>query len=121
MSLRSRGRFLRLLAVSGRSRGRATEAALSQVVPAIWNEFVRFVGDSAPAFAVGLMLSSGLQWLAARLGPPRSCSHSQCLAGVGSSSRGLAAHSGLRGLVEDCSDSGKSWTRHRRRGALFFS
>ena len=33
---------------------------------AIWNEFVRFVSDSAPAFAVGLMLSAGVQWLVAR-------------------------------------------------------
>ena len=30
---------------------------------AIWNEFARFVSDAAPAFAVGLMLSAGVQWL----------------------------------------------------------
>ena len=33
---------------------------------AIWNEFTRFVSDAAPAFAVGLMLSAGVQWLVAR-------------------------------------------------------
>ena len=33
---------------------------------AIWNEFARFVSDAAPAFAVGLMLSAGVQWLVAR-------------------------------------------------------
>jgi uncharacterized membrane protein YraQ (UPF0718 family) len=30
---------------------------------AIWNEFARFVSDAAPAFAVGLVLSAGVQWL----------------------------------------------------------
>ena len=33
---------------------------------AIWNEFARFVSDAAPAFAVGLMLSAGVQWLVER-------------------------------------------------------
>jgi uncharacterized protein len=33
---------------------------------AIWNEFVRLVSDAAPPFAVGLMLSAGVQWLVAR-------------------------------------------------------
>jgi uncharacterized protein len=33
---------------------------------AIWNEFVRFVSDAAPAFTVGLILSAGVQWLVAR-------------------------------------------------------
>jgi uncharacterized membrane protein YraQ (UPF0718 family) len=33
---------------------------------AIWNEFVRFVSDAAPAFAVGLILSAGVQWLVVR-------------------------------------------------------
>ena len=33
---------------------------------AIWNEFVRFVGDAAPAFAVGLILSAGVQCLVVR-------------------------------------------------------
>jgi uncharacterized protein len=33
---------------------------------AIWNEFVRFVSDAGPAFAVGLILSAGAQWLVAR-------------------------------------------------------
>src|SRR5262245_2087714 len=33
---------------------------------AIWNEFAHFVSDAAPAFAVGLMLSAGVQWLVAR-------------------------------------------------------
>ena len=32
----------------------------------IWNEFARFVSDAAPAFAVGLVLSAGVQWLVAR-------------------------------------------------------
>jgi uncharacterized protein len=33
---------------------------------AIWNEFVRFLSDVAPAFAVGLILSAGVQWLVVR-------------------------------------------------------
>ena len=33
---------------------------------AIWNEFVRLVSDAAPPFAVGLILSAGVQWLVAR-------------------------------------------------------
>src|SRR5262245_4981199 len=33
---------------------------------AIWTEFVRLVSDAAPAFAVGLMLSAGVQWLVVR-------------------------------------------------------
>ena len=33
---------------------------------AIWNEFARFVSDAAPAFAVGLTLSAGVQWIVAR-------------------------------------------------------
>jgi uncharacterized membrane protein YraQ (UPF0718 family) len=36
------------------------------VVLAIYNEFARFVSDVAPAFAVGLILSAGVQWLVAR-------------------------------------------------------
>ena len=32
----------------------------------IWNEFARLVSDAAPAFALGLMLSSGVQWLVER-------------------------------------------------------
>ena len=33
---------------------------------AIWNEFARLVSDALPAFAVGLLLSAGVQWLALR-------------------------------------------------------
>ena len=33
---------------------------------AIWNEFARLVSDAAPAFALGLMLSAGVQWLVER-------------------------------------------------------
>jgi uncharacterized protein len=33
---------------------------------AIWNEFVRLASDAGPAFAVGLILSAGVQWLVAR-------------------------------------------------------
>ena len=36
------------------------------MILAIWNEFARFVADAAPAFAVGLTLSAGVQWLVAR-------------------------------------------------------
>ena len=36
------------------------------MISAIWNEFVRLVADAAPAFAVGLTLSAGVQWLVAR-------------------------------------------------------
>ena len=32
----------------------------------IWNEFARLVSDAVPAFALGLMLSSGVQWLVER-------------------------------------------------------
>ena len=40
---------------------------------AIWNKFIRFVADPAPAFAVGLTLSAGVQWVAAQsLGGERS-------------------------------------------------
>ena len=33
---------------------------------AIWTEFIRLVSDALPAFAVGLVLSAGVQWLVVR-------------------------------------------------------
>ena len=37
------------------------------MILAIWNEFIRFVADAAPAFAVGPTLAAGVQWVAAHI------------------------------------------------------
>lgn len=36
------------------------------MISTIWNEFAQLVSDALPAFAVGLVLSAGVQWLVAR-------------------------------------------------------
>jgi uncharacterized membrane protein YraQ (UPF0718 family) len=55
------------------SNKEAVDARLSNFRPSeeigmltIWNEFARLVSDAGPAFALGLMLSTGVQWLVER-------------------------------------------------------